>query len=198
MNFPLLSVGDTIDKLPMRSLVAVSIVLVSGCTALLPSSKEETISAWRHFHDVKSAYDRISPGETTEGLKSLGFDIANSPNVQILNYLDVAAMVQGISMGDLDPGLRECLQARDDCQAYVYDLRRSQSKRVGNFWSDFLNFRRKSDITGWQFKAFLVLVSNRVVYKLWSGTPALETYRDERNPLGPLQGSGNRVLDLWP
>jgi hypothetical protein len=189
--------GFTMGNLPRMSLLAVLGLFFAGCTALLPSSKEETISGWRHFEQVKEAYDKIHPGDTREQLKTIGFDTDSSPNLQILSYLDVAAMIQAIPLDELDPGLQECLRARDECRAYVYDLRRLRSERVGNFWGDFFNFSRKTDSTGWRFKALLVLVDERVTYKLWSGTPAIETHREDRNPLGPLQGSGDKILSLF-
>ena len=33
-----------------------------------------------------------------------------------------------------------------------------------------------------------------VVYKVWSGTPRIDEYRDRNNPLGPLQGAGGEVV----
>lgn len=177
--------------------VAATAVAISGCSALLPSSREKTVSEWHSFDEVKDAYDQIVVGQSAAELKNLGFDLEESPNLQILNYLDVAAMIQAIPASKLDPGLQECLNTRDGCRAYVFELKRQKSKRVGNFWADFFNFRRKTESTGWRFKAMLVLINDRVAYKIWSGSPAVETFREDRNPLGPLQGSGDRVLDLF-
>ena len=33
-----------------------------------------------------------------------------------------------------------------------------------------------------------------VIYKVWSGTPKIEEYRDINNPLGPLQGIGSDAV----
>lgn len=170
-------------------------VLLAGCSSLLPSTKEETITSWHRFEEIKTAYDRIATGNTKADLKELGFDIDDSPNLKILSYLDVAAMIQAIPITELDPGLQECLRARDECRAYVIEQQRLRTKRIGNFWGDIFNFYRETDISGWHFKALLVLINDRVTYKLWSGTPSLETHREERNPLGPLQ-SGDKVINL--
>ncbi len=187
-----------ISGLPNATLLLVVMVLLTGCGNLLPSTKEETISAWHRFEQAKEAYDKINPGTTRAELKELGFDVVNSPNIEALNYLDVAAKVQAIPAEELDPGLRACLQSRNECQAYVFDMRRLRGKRVGGFWADFLNFRRKTDSTGWRFNALLVLVNDQVTYKLWSGTPNIEIYKEERNPLGPLQGAGGQAANLLP
>jgi len=173
-------------------------VLITGCSALLPSSKEETIASWDQFEEAKTAYDKICLGESRAELKELGFDVANSPNIEVLSYLDVASKVQSIPMAELDPGLQQCLQSREECLAYVLDLRKLKAKRVGNFWADFFNFKRKTDRSGWRFNALLVMINDQVTYKLWSGTPRIELYEEKRNPLGPLQGSGTQVNGLLP
>ncbi|MHB8708997.1 MAG: hypothetical protein ACYC9I_09005 [Desulfuromonadales bacterium] len=182
----------------LRYFSVAALALLTGCSSLLPSSKEDTISSWHRFEQAKAAYDQITPGNSQAELRDLGFDLANSPNVEVLSYVDLAGKFQTIPMTELAPGLQECLRSREECQAYVYDLRRLRAKRVGKFWPDFLNFRRKTDSTGWRFSALLVMVNDRVTYKLWSGTPRIEIYKEDRNPLGPLQGSGNQVLNLLP
>ncbi len=181
-------------KLPVLLLV---LVLV-GCRSLLPSSKEESMATWHSYEAVKEAYDKIEIGHAITDLEAVGFNVARASNLQILNYLEVAAKVQGIPFQQLDPGLQECLMARDSCRAYVYEFKRQKSKRIGNFWADFFNFRRETETTGWRFNAMIVLIDDWVVYKLWSGLPALETAREERNPLGPLQGAGDKVLSVVP
>jgi hypothetical protein len=182
----------------MVSLLAVALFFLAGCAGLLPSSKEDVQSPWHDFDQAKAAYDKILPGTTgVAELKELGFDTVASPNLQILNYLDVASTVQTIPLAELDPGLQQCLRARTGCQAYVFEPRRAQSKRVGSFWLDFFNFRRKSDGTGWRFKALIVLVDERVTYKLWSGSPNMEAHKDERNPLGPFQSANDMLFRLF-
>lgn len=182
----------------IRILLVAAMVLLTGCSALLPSSKEETIASWDQFDQAKAAYDKISLGESRAQLKELGFDVANSPNIEVLSYLDVATKVKSIPMAELDPGLQQCLQSREECQAYVLDLRKLKAKRVGNFWADFFNFKRKTDSSGWRFNALLVMINDQVIYKLWSGTPMIELHEEKRNPLGPLQGAGNQINGLLP
>ncbi len=167
---------------------------LSGCAKLLPRSQEVTLSRWHSFEQIKTAYDRIDTGNSIDELAALGFDLEKTANMQRLNYTELASLFQNSPQAGLAPQLQRCLQKPDDCQAYVYDLKRLRSKRVGNFWADFFNFHRKTDIRGWHFKMLLVLSENKVVYKLWSGTPAIKKIHDERNPLGPLQSSGDRLL----
>lgn len=177
--------------------LACAIFSLTGCTMLLPSEKATVESPWNTFDDAKAAYDRIIPGKSTlEELKGLGFDFDKTPNLKVSNYLDIAAMVQSIRFEDLDPGLQACLRAKTDCNSYVFEPRRTHTVRIGSFWLDFLNFRRKSHETGWQFKALIVMVNNLVTYKLWNGTRYIDELKDSRNPLGPFQGANSLLLNL--
>lgn len=180
-----------------RLALAGALLVMGGCSALLPSSKETVESPWKSFDEAKAAYEKIIPGITTMAdLTALGFDPIASPNLQILTYLDIAGTVQSIPLDKLDEGLQECLRARINCRAYVFEPKRLHTKRVGNFWLDFFNFRRISSETGWRFKALLVLVDGHVTYKLWSGSPRIEEMRDQRNPLGPFQGAHDLLFRL--
>lgn len=169
---------------------------LAGCSKLLPRTEETTLSSWERFDQVKAAYDKINTGDSPETLAALGFNLQKSPNVELLNHKDLAAMFQTTPFSELDGFLRECLEQPDICRGYVYDLKRLRSKRVGNFWADFFNFRRITDVKGWHFNMLLVLNQEQVVYKLWSGTRSIEKTRKERNPLGPLQSSGDRIIGL--
>ena len=183
---------------PIVCLLASAMVLLTGCSALLPSAKDETVAPWQKFEEAKAAYDQIALGNSRAELKKLGFEVDNSPNIQVLSYLDVADKIDTIPMTQLDAGLQECLQRRDGCQAYVIDLRHLRSKRTGGFWADFFNFKRNTDTTGWRFNALLVVIDDRVTYKLWSGTPKVEIYEEKRNPLGPLQSFDSMTMGLLP
>jgi hypothetical protein len=77
-----------------------------------------------------------------------------------------------------------------ECRGYEIDLRDIHHDHAGNFWLDFLNFRRIVRTTGWRFTATLVINRDIVVYKLWNGQPSIREVEDSRNPLGPAQGLG--------
>jgi len=66
--------------------------------------------------------------------------------------------------------------------------------RYGNFLADLFNFRRKTEIVGWRFKAVVLLADDVVVYKATGGQPAIHEFEESNNPLGPLQGAGERVF----
>ena len=56
---------------------------------------------------------------------------------------------------------------------------------------DLFNFRRKSTESGWRFEALIVIIDDIVVYKLWGGNPMIDQDKETKNPLGPLQNSGD-------
>ncbi|HBA87359.1 MAG TPA: hypothetical protein DCZ75_05025 [Geobacter sp.] len=171
-----------------RLVIFLLLLMQFGCTSLLPRSKAVTESPWEEYSAARASFDKIEVGKTTvEDLGKLGFDVKSSRNVKVLNYLDIAAMLQGIPSQERDPGLQACLKARADCRAYVFEPKRANSKRIGNFWLDIFNFRRKTHETGWAFKALIVFVNHHVAYKLSSGEPQIDQLKDQVNPLGPFQ-----------
>ena len=183
----------------LRLVIFIALLLQVGCSGLLPRSKAITESPWPKYADAKDAFDSVAVGKTTiEDLKQLGFDVASSPNIRVLNYFDIAELIQGIPFNELDPGLQTCLRARSECRAYVFEPRRTYSKRVGNFWLDILNFRRKTHETGWRFRALIVLVNHHVSYKLSSGEPKIDQLQDQVNPLGPFQAPADIIVGALP
>jgi hypothetical protein len=180
-----------------RLMIFMVLLLQIGCASLLPNGKAVTESAWKEYAEAKGAFDSIIVGQTTEEeLKALGYDVKSSPNIKILNYLDIAATVQPIPIQELDPGLQACLRARADCRAYVFEPKRTYNKRVGNFWLDIFNFRRKTHETGWRYRALIVFVNHHVAYKLSSGEPKIDQLQDQINPLGPFQSPAEMVTGL--
>ena len=172
-----------------------AVLLLSGCssTAYLPSAKETIQSPWQDFDGVKAAFDKITPHETgRKELHKLGFDPYTTPNIKLLNYLDIMQRFipnQNFKMEDLDEGLQECLADQGHCHAYEIDLHQIDQDRYGNVVLDLFNFRRKTKVTGWEFRAIIVMNDDTVIYKLWSGKPKIDENRDNKNPFGPLQGS---------
>jgi len=178
------------------SLLALLLICgLSGCASskYLPSSKDLTRSPWNSYDEIKAAFDQIQPYQTdTTKLKELGFAPEVTPNVQILNYLDIIQRFlpnQSITTKDLDGGLQDCLASRDHCQAYEIRIHHTDAERYGNVMADLFNFRRRTTITGWEFQALIVLKDDLAVYKLYSGRPNINEFRDRKNPLGPLQNS---------
>jgi len=180
-------------RLFLASAVLAPLLLVLGCSSLLPTVKETTRARWETFEEMKKTYEQVVPYETsTEELRQLGFDPFSTANVKILTYLNVTQRFlpnPSVEKEDLPPGVQECLEAQGKCNAYELDVVNLRSKRHGNVFFDLFNFRRKTHRSGWTFKALFVVVDGAVVYKLWSGNPIIDETTDKKNPLGPLQNA---------
>jgi len=175
-------------------------LIAAGCGSLLPSVKDTTKSPWETFDDAKTAFDKIIPYKTTDGdLQKFGFSPLSTPNVRILTYLDITQRFwtnPSIRKEDLDKGIQECINAKISCIAYEIQLRNVANKRYGNVLLDLFNFKRKTNQSGWEFEALVILINDTVVYKLWGGKPAIDQYKEIKNPLGPLQDPSDLLIDV--
>lgn len=181
------------SRLAVRLTLVLVASLVAGCAALLPKSKSETEAPWNSFDEVKRSYDSIELGRTTlQELKLLGYDPYVNANVTVLSRSDVISKYVPSAVRDeyLEPGIRECLATQTGCRGYSIEHRQVRRDRKGNFFLDFVNFRRRTEITGWRFGSVIVVVGDRVVHKSWSGVPAISEVEENTNPLGPFQDSG--------
>lgn len=170
------------------------VLALGGCSSLLPTSDTATEAPWNSFAEAMRMFNAITPSQTTAAdLEAMGLDPFAQDNITILNYSDLIrrfAVPGTNSLADLDVGLRQCIEATQDCRGYEIEQRETHHDRVGNFWLDFLNFRRIVKTTGWRFTATVVINRGLVVYKVWSGQPSIREVEDVRNPLGPAQGIG--------
>lgn len=179
------------------------LLVATGCSFLLPTSRTTLKSKWSSFDEAKAAFDRILPGATaTNELAALGFDPATNANVRILTYLDIIQRFmpnQSITMNDLDPSVRQFIESRERGQAWEMEVNDTKGKRYGNAFLDVTGFVKKTHETGWQFKGLLLIQEGRVTYKLSSGAPNLDRYDKKVRPLGPfqeLEGVIARSIDL--
>lgn len=186
-------------RLHTTILLALGLCLTSGCSGMLPVAKTTDESRWESFEQVKASFDLIIPLETTKtDLQRLGFDPYQTSNIQILNYLAIIAKFMpntNITIADLPPGLQGCVEAKDTCVAYEMKIQNIKSQRHGSLFLDLFRFKRQAHQSGWRFSAFIVLVDDLVVYKLWDGQPRIEGEVFKKNPLGPLQEPADLATD---
>lgn len=170
------------------------LLALGGCSGLLPRGEAVTEGPWKSYAEAQATFDKIMPDQTrVDELKALHFDVQNSPNITILNYSDILQRfipTPALDPRNLDGGVRACLTAKTACIGYEVNQKVVHRHRHGNFWLDFLNFKRQTDVKGWRFSGMLLIVGDVVVYKLTGGQPVIHEQEDSRNPLGPLQGLG--------
>ena len=178
-------------------IIIATYTLIIGCSSLLPKEKNLTVGTWDTYEEAENAFEEIKPYTTTlKDLNELNIDPDNNKNITILNYVDIAnqfsATVEGYT---LDKGVGECIIAKSKCRGYQITERVLKSNRYGNFFSDLLNFKRKTDTVGWEFNGIILLKNEIVIYTLTSGIPAIHEKTETHRPLGPLQ-SGKILVDV--
>lgn len=182
----------------LNGLAVSACLCLAGCSSLLPSSDVVLEGQWNSFEDGQKTFDAIIPYQTTvEDLKKLGLDLNSTPNVTLLNYSDVLQRFipsPSINSEELDTGVSECLKAKMACRGFEIDQRVVNRNRIGNFWVDFLGFKRKVDVKGWHFRGMVLIKDQLVVYKLVNGQPLIREQENSKNPLGPFQGVGESTL----
>lgn len=171
--------------------------MLHGCATFLPSAKQTTDLPWANYEYAQKMFASIVPEKTTlTELKNMGIDPKSTPNVTLLNHADTSRKLIASATLDtkmLAPKVQLCIASPYNCYAYEIVQKHIEREREGNFWLDFLNFKRKTLISGWQFDALLVIQDDVVVYKLWSGEANIRQQELEHNPLGPLQNIGNTL-----
>ena len=188
-------------KIYARCLLFLALVLAtSGCRALLPTEDKRARTPWTNFLDADAAFDKIVPHKTTVAdLKDLGFDPHTTPNVKILTYLEIINRFlpnSSVTMNDLQPDVRACIESKDCCHAYELSLDINSNKRYGSVLLDVFGFKKQSHITGWSYRALIIVKDDVVSYKLRAGEPNVNKYEKKVKPLGPLQELDNLIWKL--
>ena len=183
-----------------RWALLVSVLALSACTSLLPRGASDIASPFNSFAEAQAAADRIVPFQTrTADLAGMGFDYSNGRNVVRIPYPDLLSRLApypGVPMDALDPGIRQCILARNECRAYVFNFERKERMRIGGFWYDFFNIRRITHVTGWSFQALIVVTDGTVLFRNFAGQAQIDQMERSVNPLGPLQPAGEAAGSL--
>lgn len=184
----------------IRVAVCAAVTLLGGCGNLLPRGSTEALSGFASFEAARDALNKVVPYETTtKQLHELGFDLQASANVQQIPYPEVVARLApnpSISLEQLDPGIRDCILARQACRAYSFSMGKQNRRREGAFFLDFLNFKRTTEITGWRFDGLVVVRDGVVLFSNYGGEPQIQRSERQSNPLGPLQPAGEAAGGL--
>lgn len=187
-----------IPRMVPVAIIAGAVFSLSACTSLLPDARQDTQTPWRSYADAQGMFEKIVPGKTRlTDLKDLGVDPAQTSNVAHLSHADLLRRLLPAAAYDiryLDPGLQECIKSQNACFAYQIEQLSLDRKRFGNFWLDFFNFKRQTNVSGWQFDAIVVIKGDTVVYKQWSGKPSVHQLEIEKSPLGPFQSIGPALV----
>jgi hypothetical protein len=178
-------------------------VLTAGCSTLLPRATSRSVSPFATFDSARESFERIVPYRTTlPELKQLGFDVYAHGSVQQVPYPQLVGQLVPnpvLTFDQLDGGIRDCIQARQECRAYVFRAGTEVHERRGPFIVDFLNFRRVTRTLGWRFEGLVLVRDGVVLFRNHGGEPLIDRVEERVNPLGPLQSLGEAVArDAFP
>ena len=175
----------------------VLVAMASGCASMLPVSHSDA-SAFQSYEEARSAVAALVPMQSTKAtLEKNGLDFAKQPNAKILTHSDIVRLLvpSGIlKREDLEPGIVACLEARDACNGLDITASKIQKKRTGGFFADFINYRQRTETTGWRFNALILYVNDTVVYRSWGGQPRVDELDVTTRPLGPFQDLGPSMV----
>jgi hypothetical protein len=172
--------------------------VLSGC-ALLPTASVTTTSPWNSHNDISKSYNEIKSFKTTKkDLHQLGFNPYTTPNIKILNYLDITErflVTPSIQLEHLDASIQKCLKNQKTCMAYEMQIKHTQNERYGSLFLDLFNFRKNTLTTGWSFYSLVVLENDTVIYKVKNSIPNINTKEEIHTPLGPFQNMESVAVD---
>jgi hypothetical protein len=168
-----------------------------GCANLLPRAGNESFY-FDSFEQAQHAIDSLVPMKSTvHDLVNLNLDSEHQPNTVLLSFADISKKFLGSGVllkDELSPGVSACLAARDACRGLDLSISKIEKKRTGPFFSDFINYRRRTETTGWRFNALILIVNDVVVYRSWGGQPEVNEVDNQKNPLGPFQDIGPAII----
>ncbi len=184
----------------LRLVLPAAAIALSACASdVLPRTARETPGPFESYEIAEIGYRLIEPGKTdSDRLRELGIDPRTTPNLKVLNYVEVMRIfmpTDTVALKDLDPAVQGCLGAKTNCTGYLLTPGASATQRTGDVSLDVLGFQRTTQEKGWAASMLLLMVDDVVVYKLWSGTPRLEERNAETNPLGPAQDLSGTARD---
>jgi hypothetical protein len=177
------------------------VLLTSACSSWLPKSHAHTTS-FETFEEARAAVEELVPMQSSRSvLESNGLSPSKHPNSTLLTHADVVRRFLPSSLlrrEDMDPGILACLEARDACRGIEIIGAKIDKERTGNFFADFINYRRRTQTTGWRFNAVILFVNDLIVYRSWAGQPEVNELEITTNPLGPFQDIGPAIVTKPP
>jgi hypothetical protein len=190
-------VQGTIRALRASAAASVCALGLGACGSLLPQQTDHASGQFKNYAALKQAYDHVTPGRTrVNDLSGMGFD-SSEPNVEELSYLGVMERFlprANMGLNDLAPEVRNCVNLRQRCTAFVFRPSLEHSERTGDTMLDVFGFDRTTVSHGWSAEVTLLVEDDRVIYKVISGKPHIENEQEKVQPLGPLQDLGSAVV----
>ncbi len=115
----------------------------------------------------------------------------------MLSFIDVRLMFiqPNIPIDYLPGGLVQCLEAKDRCIGYAFDFSKTDTQRVGSFWADVFNFRKKRSCRAGRSRRCSSSSTTCWCTRSATANRTSIAWKTRRTPLGPLQGAGEYFSD---
>ena len=183
----------------LANVALISLLLVSvGCSSLLPTKTINTQTQWSSYRDVHAVVSSIRTGDSLAHLKTVGIDVNSTANIESLTYLDIASRFGLIGYRDktviIPEGVKKLMAAAEKGSGYELVIESTHHERIGSFWADFFQFRKKIHVTGWKYSVLFIVVEDKVQYVLHKGSPNIDKFEKHKNPLGPFQKINGYIL----
>ena len=183
----------------LTNVALISLLLVSvGCSSLLPTQTVNTQTQWASYEDVHAVVSSIRTGDSLAHLRTIGIDVNSTANIESLTYLDIASRFGLIGYRDkiviVPKGVKKLMAAAEKGSGYELVIESTHHERIGSFWADFFQFRKKTHITGWKYSVLFIVVDDEVQYVLSKGSPNIDRMEKHKNPLGPFQKINGYIL----
>jgi hypothetical protein len=185
----------------LRILLTALAAFLGGCASgqFLPDASIAVRAEFDNFDAARSAFESIEPYKTTvEELADprLRYRVAERAPDRLSRRRRSACSEFVPGLDQLDPGIRDCILARLECRAFEYHVGNETRVRTGAFALDWFNFKRTTEVRGWQFDAIVAVRQGVVLFRNYGGAPHNERTERQVNPLGPFQGVGDSMSGL--
>jgi hypothetical protein len=198
MNRPSHAARNRRRSAPWASAVlGLALAGLAGCAGLLPTVHTDQRGGFGSYEAARDALAQVVAYRTTrDELKAIGFDVETSANIRLVGYPQVVGLLMpnpNLAPEQVDPGIRDCVAARQACRAYLFELGRTLRERRPPVLLDLLNFRRVTQVTGWRFEGLILMRDGVVLFASHGGEPRIERTERRSNPLGPFQSGSDMV-----
>jgi len=174
------------------------LIFTVSCGTLLPTQTVTTQTQWKSYEDVHTVVSSIRTGDSLEHLRTLGIDVNSTANIESLTYLDIASRFGLIGYRDktviVPEGVKKLMAVAEKGSGYELVIESTHHERIGSFWADFFQFRKKIHVTGWKYSVLFIVVEDKVQYVLHKGSPNIDKFEKHKNPLGPFQKINGYIL----
>src|SRR5450432_252072 len=105
----------------------IAFAMLGGCSTLLPTSKKEVTSQWSSYDEAVKSLSTFEPYKAArEDVHRGGLDPQVNASIIVLHFGDLLQRFSAAALirpEDVDRGIRDCLRAGKQCNAYAVSVK---------------------------------------------------------------------------